>query len=332
MSQSPSDPAALREALIGSPALCPLEWNGDRTAVLFGRLSAAEYQATSFLDRRAIQPEMATGTVPWPLAEPWLLELPRRCDFIFHISHCGSTLLSRLLGSHEATLPVREPGILRGLRLTDSQARFDATLGLLSRGFRPGQQPLVKATSVVNAVAERLMERADNARALLVHVPASTFLAAVLDGSQSDILGHAAERHHRLVQAGLLPTDTPAAGPGEQAAAAWLCEMHTLRGIAARFPDRARWLNFDTFLAEPVRVLGDAFDWLSSGIQDSDLQALLAGPLMRRYAKRTDVVYDASSRAGLLAASRLRFAPEIAAGIDWLERHESPAPSSDTSL
>ena len=48
------DPAALREALVASPALCPLEWNEQRTAVLFGRFSEEAYRAVSFFDQRAV--------------------------------------------------------------------------------------------------------------------------------------------------------------------------------------------------------------------------------------------------------------------------------------
>ena len=318
MTQPAPDPAALRAALTASPALCPLEWNSDRSAVLFGRLNEAEYHAASFLDRRALPPAAATGVVPWSLADPWLGSLPRSCDYIFHISHCGSTLLSRLLGSHHKTLAIREPGILRGLRRADSEARVDATVSLLSRRFRPGQRPLVKATSVVNAVAERLIERTPDARAILICIPAPTFLATVLDGSQSDIAAHAAERHERLVEWGLTAPDQPAATLGEQAAAAWLCEMAALRGVAARFPGRVHWIDFDQFLTEPTGPLAKACAFLG---QDADVHEILASPLMHRYAKQTDVPYDAAFRERLLVAARDRLDSEITSGTNWLKSH-----------
>ena len=40
--------------------------------------------------------------------------------FIFHLGHCGSTLLSRALASTPAVLPLREPLTLRRLATLDS--------------------------------------------------------------------------------------------------------------------------------------------------------------------------------------------------------------------
>jgi hypothetical protein len=318
VSQSSPDPAALREALVASPALCPLEWNGDRTTVLFAKLSEADYRAASFLDRRAVQPGTPTGAVPWSLAEPWLVDLPRRCDFIFHISHCGSTLLSRLIGTAPGVFSVREPGILRGLDAADSEARIDAALGLLSRVFQPAERPLVKATSVVNAVTDRLMARATESRAILIALPAETFLAAVLDGSQSDIQASADERLARLIQLGRLEVGVTTPTLGEQAAAAWACEMATLGTLAKAHPHRTHWIDFDRFLASPAPTLRAALGFLD---RDADVEAILAGPLMHRYAKKTEVAYDGSTRDSLLTASRERYGHEITAGLRWLDRH-----------
>ncbi len=318
MNRSSPDPADLREALVASPMLCPLEWNGDRTAVLFGKLGEADYRAASFLDRRALKPGVPTGVVPWSLAEPWLLALPRQCDFIFHVSHCGSTLISRLLGEAPGVFSVREPGILRGLRPSDPEARIDATLGLVSRVFRPDDRPLVKATSVVNAVAGRLVARAGESRAILIGLPVETFLAAVLDGAQSDIQASAEERLARLIQLGRLEVGVTTPTLGEQAAAAWACEMATLAAVAAARPNHTLWIDFDCFLTSPASTLQAALGFLG---RDADVEAILAGPLMHRYAKKTEVAYDGSTRDSLLTASRERYGHEIIAGLRWLDRH-----------
>jgi len=327
VSPASPDSAALHQALVASPALCPLEWNGDRTAVMFARLSEADYRAASFLDRRALQSGTATGVVPWSLAEPWLDELPRRCDFIFHVSHCGSTLLSRLIGTAPGVFAVREPGILRGLDAADAEARIDAVLGLLSRVFKPDQRPLVKATSLVNAVADRLMSRATDSRAILIGLPVETFLAAVLDGSRNDIESHAAHRLQRLVRLGRVKPEATATGLGEHAAAAWACEMATLGTLAKAHPHRTLWIDFDRFLAEPVADLGAVLAFLG---HEADAATILAGPLMQRYAKKTEVAYDRDLRSSLLAASRDRHGQEIAAGLDWLDRHGLNALAADS--
>ena len=309
------DHSQLRDALTASAALCPLEWNEQRSAVLFGRFGEAAYREVSFFDQRATAAAERTGVVPWAMAEPWLVDLPKRCDFIFHVSHCGSTLLSRLLGTDDTCLPVREPGILRGLTARDPTSRFDATLGLLSRTFHPHQRSLIKATSVVNAVAEQLLSRATDARAALVFVPAETFLASVLDGSMSDIEAHAESRWQRLQALGVTPDAATPASPGEHAAAAWLCEMRSLERVAGIFPERTRWVNFNTFLEQPDVVLSGMADFFRLSL---DASAALAGPIMHRYAKQPGVRYDADSREALLTTARQSHATDIQAGLAWL--------------
>lgn len=310
------DYTQLRDALLTSAALCPLAWNEQRSALLFGRFSEAAYREVSFFDQRATELAERTGVVPWAMVEPWLVDLPRRCDFIFHVSHCGSTLLSRLLGTDNACLAVREPGILRGLTSGDPTSRLDATLGLLSRTFHPQQRPLVKATSVVNTVAAQLLGRATEARAALVFVPPETFLAAVLDGSMSDIEAHAESRWQRLQARDSQPVPAAApATPGEHAAAAWLCEMRSLEHLATTFPERTGWVNFDAFLEDPGAVLAAVASFFGLSL---DASAAVAGPIMQHYAKRPGVSYDTGSRAALLATARQAHASEIDAGLAWL--------------
>lgn len=315
-------PDDLRQAITASPALCPLEWSDDGQSVLFGRFSEEAYREVSFFDRRAVPLAERTGVVPWRMVEPWLARLPTNCDLLFHVSHCGSTLLSRLLGSHPRCLAVREPGILRGLRPDDEPGRIDAVLGLLSRTFHADQRPLVKATSVVNAVAPQLLARTSG-RALLVFIPAETFLTAVLDGSRSDIAAHAASRWQRLEADGLSgPAPT---APGEEAAAAWLCEMRALDALARSEPGRCLWIDFERFLDEPAGELARMYSFLGLGL-NLDVQAIVAGPLMRRYAKQPDVAYDAALRESLLARARETLADEITAGLAWLDHVASHIP------
>jgi len=313
------DVEALRTLLTSSPAAFPLEATAAGDAILFAMLSEHDYRAASFLDRRLLTAERRTGTVPRDLLRPGLAALPRGCDFIFHVSHCGSTLLSRLLAGDPAVLPLREPAILRQAALRGADDRMaDDALPLLARTFRPGQRAMIKATSVVNRIAAPLLHHADDALGLLVTVPAETFLAAVLDGSPGDILAHAGERFTRLQECGVPMTGGPESlGVGEAAAAGWLCENLTLADLARRFPDRTTWLDFDRFLAAPAAGLAAA---LAAFGLTADPAAILAGGVMTRYAKRPEVAYDAAFRHRLLADARARLGDAIEAGLSWLDR------------
>lgn len=313
------DAEALRATLLSSPALFPLELiTSADDAMLFVSLTEEAYRQASFLDRRVLLPTSRTGLVLRSLMRPWLATLPQRCDFIFHVSHAGSTLLSRLLGCHPGVFPLREPAVLRSLAEADAPAAdlIDDVLALLSRTFRPEQRPLVKATSIVNRIAGQLMASVVDARAILMTVPAETFLAAVLDGSPGDITAHAAGRLRRLQAMGVAgAVDLARLTAGETAALSWLCENLALAEVARGLPDRVTWLDFDRFLETPTPQLTAAFAALGL---EADVETILAGDVMRRYAKRPDVAYDAAFRRRLLADARSRLSVEIDAGLSWL--------------
>lgn len=314
------DVEALRASLTSSPALLPMEVSPAGDALLFVAVSEDGYRDASFLDRRLLGPASRTGVVPRAVMRPWLAAMPRACDFIFHVSHAGSTLLSRLVGCHPEVFALREPAILRQIAAADGPKDDDLrdeVLTLLSRTFHPAQRAVVKATSVVNRIAPTLLDRVGDARALLMTVPADTFLAAVLDGSPGDITAHAGERLDRLVSFGVaVDVGAEPLGAGESAAMSWLCENLALADVARRFPDRVRWLDFDRFLETPADQLAAAF--AAFGL-DGDVGPILAGDLMRRYAKRPDVAYDAAFRRRLLLDARRRLGAEIDAGLAWLE-------------
>jgi hypothetical protein len=244
-------------------------------------------------------------------------DLPVRCDFIFHISHVGSTLLSRLLGEHPAYFSLREPAILRRLALGEFAERWPVFLGLWSRTFAPDQKAIIKATSFVNSIAENLMAQVHGSRALLMYVPARTFITALLDGVMSDIDDLAEMRLKRLQQRDLLAdVSLDNLSPGQRVAMSWLAEMTSLQETAERFPQRTLWLNFDQFLSHSAVQLARVFEHFDI---DGDSSSLLAHPLMSRYAKRPDVRYDASFRQQLLERAGALHTVEIAAGLAWLQ-------------
>jgi hypothetical protein len=167
-----------RQQLSASPALYPISIDGQTQAVQFVSLTSIDYASASFHDSRMLQPNVATEWRPWTDVRNAAADLPVRCHFIFHISHVGSTLLSRLLGQHPGLFALREPAILRTLAhqfgaldqsvAPQSRAEFDGQLtvflALWSRTFEREQTTLIKATSFVSEMAELLMHRVANSR------------------------------------------------------------------------------------------------------------------------------------------------------------------------
>jgi hypothetical protein len=346
MSPSPvkpnsSDGDRFRQQLRASPALCPIAIDPQTEAVQFVSMTSTDYSSASFHDSRMLTPNVVSEWRPWSEVRKAAEGLPVRCHFIFHISHVGSTLLSRLLGQHSGLFSLREPAILRGLadrfaaldQSMDSRSRAELDnrltvfLALWSRTFEREQTSLIKATSFVGEMSELLLQRVPDSRSILMFVSPRTFLQALLDGAMSDINGQAAKRlarlHRRLGKTIWRLGDLSA---GEAVAMSWLCEMLALRAAVLRFPDRVHWLDFDRFLKSPEPQLTAALDHIGvAGVEDA-ARIALSGPIMGQYAKAPAHSFNARVREQLLVRSELRHAAEIERGLAWLDRAAAEFP------
>lgn len=320
----------LKRELLASPNLFPLDQSPDGQLVHFLRLTEEDYRKASFLDSRLITDASSrgvtfkSGNIPWDLFQPWTESLPIRCNFVYHISHAGSTMLARMLGEHSQCFALREPRLMRSFVDPAFEPRIRPFLALWSRVYRPEQTALIKATSFVSEAARRLMQMAADARAICMHVPVETFLASVLDGSMSDIESLAIPRYERLkplATHGLPPLEQLSSG--EKAAMSWLVEMKTLDQLRILFPSRTISVDFDQFLEDPIHHLRHSAEFLGLMGEES---RMLGNDLLGRYAKKPEVAYDPSTRRRLLDQSKKTHAIELEKGMRWL------APFSYSSL
>jgi hypothetical protein len=325
----------LADALTASPLLYPIALDPVVDAVRLFRLTRREYEAASFLDGRLLTPGAPTADVPWSEVRSAAAGLPVRCHFIFHISHVGSTLLSRLVGRHPALFSLREPSILRFLadvyatlgqpdcRWTESELgdRLGVYLSLWSRTFERDQTAVIKATSFVSEMADQLLTCAPDARAVFMYVAPEVFLRALLGGAMSDVESAAERRLARLRRRlGDVPWGRDDLSPGESVAMSWLVEMTALRAAGDRFPERVLWIDFDRILAAPAEGLVAALRHFGAADADEAARSILAGPTMHRYAKAPAQRFDAGHRAMLLEQAGQQHAGEIAKGLNWLDR------------
>jgi hypothetical protein len=315
-----------------SPAWFPLSYDLSADAVGFFKTNRDEIEAASFLDSRMAGPRPMDAVISFADVDRAATGLFESCHFVFHISHVGSTLMSRLIGLHPQLFSLREPAVLR--TLADAQLalahpqcpwtpaefvrRAGIFLGLFSRTFEPGQTAVIKATSFVGELAELLLGRVTTARAVLMAVPLRTFLPALLGGAYSDVSRAARKRLFRLHRR----LDGPRwnledFSPGELVAMTWLCEMLSLAAAAGQFPDRCRWVDFDAFLSEPGPGLAAVFRHL--GVPDDRAAHIVASPTMGQYAKAPSQTFDADFRNRLLRQAERDHAREIDRGLAWLD-------------
>lgn len=324
-----------------SPRWFPHYYEAARDSVAFVERSEADFRAASFLDDSSLSPQAPRHLAPWNQVAASVPGTARRdVQYIFHIGHVGSTLVSRLLGELPQVLALREPVILRDfaarLAERDSPAaiwhpdsipgRLDTLTALLSRTFRPDQRAMVKAASVVGEIAADLVPR--GSRALFLYARPERYIEGILAGenSRAEHVRSAEERLRRLRRrSGDAQWGLEEMGEGARIALAWACEIGSLADAADRLPpESVLWMDFDSFLADPAAGLERLARFF--GLDPEAARSLAAHPLMGRYAKAPEYEFSPSLRDELLAEARRDHEGVLSDALLWLEDAAARSP------
>jgi hypothetical protein len=314
---------------------------GDRALLL--RLDEQAYRAASFLDER-IEPEASEGY--WfSLAQLQALaevDSTRAPSFIFHIGHCGSTLLSRALAADPQLLPVREPLPLRTLaaKLREHTGLAEEKhgewrqlasliLGALSRRFHAGQTPLVKATSTCNNLVRPLLSGQSERRAVLMYQPLEASLANMLGKAQAsgDLRGFLPQRLRDWQRFGAAPFEEPARIPETtMAVISWITCMADLHQAQSEFGDQVLMLNFEDLLRDPAGTLPGIATFIRP---DADHGRIVSAwpDIASMYSKLPGTAYSAEHRTQRLQGARKDFDKEIRQSLDWARSQIGSVPA-----
>jgi hypothetical protein len=319
------------------PGAFPFKIDILRGRILFAALSEEDYRTQPFLDER-LGPRPSAwhefGAVR-RLLPPARLP-PRGGAWIFHIGHCGSTLLSRLLSDDPRVLPLREPLALRALaearRLLgrpeavcddDGWAVWhDLLLRLLGRTHRPFEHTLVKATSTCNNLLEPTLDAHPETRAIALYVDLETYLAGMLRPETVNALYSApGVRAHDLAVLGI-ETHLYRLSVPELAAVNWLASVLVYLELLERrreFGRRLRLTDFSAVLDDPRNRVEDLARFL---FRDRDTASRLRAfdpRLLERYAKDQRYPFNPLERQRELDANRRRHGETIARTLAWTE-------------
>lgn len=335
---------SLGSLLANSPEHFPHKLDAVNEAVQFIRLTADQYRAASFLDDRVLSPATPGTWIRLEEIEAASASLPEDLGFIFHQGHVGSTLLSRMLDVAGAFHGLREPTPLSMLAHMKGQLdqpeslwsdeTFQQRLGLFlrlwSRRFAPDQPAVVKATSWASELAADIVSRPGGHRAVLLKVPAESYLAGVLasPGGLADVRGSAASalaRLHRRL--GETPWRLSTMSLGERVAMVWICEMLALEAAWRAAPDRTLWVNFEALLRDPSGGLAEVARHLGRPLSAEAIAGVVNGSTMTRYSKLPEHPFDPGLRQRVLAQSRLVNASELAGGLHWLDAASARYPN-----
>lgn len=289
------------------------------------------YRSASFLDDRMLQPGLDARLVPVGYLVEASGAVPREdARWIFHIGHVGSTLVGRLLGELGRVLSVREPRALRDLVLAGDQAGpelLPAMRRLMSRTFADDQVALVKATSFVSDRAADLTGA--SGKALFLTVSPRSYIETILAGENSrrELRAMLPFRLQRIAGriAGL--TVTPQDHDARLAAFAWACEMTALEQSATRLGSgQVLWADFDRLLADMGEGLERIAGFMDLPAAPGQLDAIAAGPLMRRYSKALEHDYSPDLRRRLLKQAAAANRTDIDSALHWLDSAAATLP------
>jgi len=297
-----------------------------------------DFRRSIFLDHRIKLSHDKKWLVPTPaiLNLRFLAGEEETTRYIFHISHVGSTLISRLLGEPDRILSLREPVLLRQLALYANELHmpesrvdpavfekaFDCGMKSLSRRFRLNNIPIVKCTSYANVLADRILRRENKPKCIMIYCKPDTFLPTILKGTSgwSDIIAQAQERLLRLHRMlGEKPWKLYALSPGELIAMSWVAEMLTLAWASEERSSQVLWLDFDQFLTNIDQEIIALGDHLNLDFSEEEKSMITHSKLITTYSKG-DHEFDAATRAQELDSIRKKHPSEIRKGKDWLKR------------
>jgi hypothetical protein len=321
---------------VASPAWFPQLLDPINDRVLLVAKTEQDYRDAAFLDERSLRQDSRQQIVEWPSLAAALPGNARRdVQYIFHIGHVGSTLISRLLGELPDVLALREPLIVRTLHemleergqaeaLWDPAslpARLDVMTSLLSRTFRAEQRAMVKATSFTSESAGDLVP--PGSKALLLYASPQRYMETILAGENSrrDLRATAPARLKRLHRrTGDQRWNLWEMSEGEKVAMAWAAEMTSLAAAEEKLAQGATmWMDFDSFLAAPAESLATLASFFGATLATERADRLACDPLMRRYSKATDYEYGPEQRDAALAEARRQHAGAISDGLRWLD-------------
>lgn len=338
LSRAPSPYTAAMTPL-DDPDYLPFKLDLVTRRVLLVRLVAAQRREAAFLDERAL-PKQADGG--WVALDQLAAPAPGDAcaDAIFHIGHCGSTLLSRLLESWPRLQALREPLPLRTLaelwpqrsqpesRLSPAESeRYLAALWRAwSRPVAAGVRTVLKATSGCNGLIEPLLAGQPRMRAILLDMPLRPYLATLLKSPDSvrDATAAAADRLRDLrVRSGDESLVLHALSMPQQCAMGWVAERMRFAALERQHRARVLRVDFEQLLAEPETTLARIAAHLE--LAPEGLAAAMHSPAWGRYSKAQSHGYGREDRAHDLTLAMQRHGADIVEAEQWreafLQRH-----------
>jgi hypothetical protein len=251
-------PAAL-DRFFDTPELHFLAFDQDHA--LFTRMDRDAYHRSIFHDHRSSSLDAEPINMPVAPLIAAARERPiMRTGWIFHVAHCGSTLLARMIDSPRSGLVLREPRPLRQLgvlaaggdRPDDWGDRLNLAHAMVARRFEPSQPTMVKANVPVNFIVPQILQFDPGAPVILLYLALEPYLLAILREPRRRAW---VDRVTRLLEPALAAKVGlgPRSDTVERATALWLAQMLIFNAALVSNP-YVRTLDAEALFTSPTKA------------------------------------------------------------------------------
>jgi hypothetical protein len=333
---------------ISDPHHFPHRLSFDDGLISFLPTDQSKLREASFLDGRS---DFSTGpavAVPLDDVLGHEIDAPPPDRYIFHISFCGSTLLSRLLDHPGKTMVVREPQCLSDL--ASRRAMLDQSGGdddrvarmlpklsaLLGRRWQLGEPIIVKPSNWINNLTIALCSGPRPISPVFLTINARAFMLAVFRGGHDRIaytaraavhFSHAGIRNATRVAAALEGTDEMAKLARLAALAHRMqMEIFTDAALAGGWGED-HWIDFGDFQRDPVATVRQAMAALEVDIPDK----IIARNLARwgaQHAKQPALAYSVEDQREDTEKAEAAFGRMIDEALEWTDAAFTSLPSA----
>ncbi len=312
-------------------------WRFDGPNSIFARMTRASYKQSIFTDQRII----AAHPKPLRVDTDLLAEAFRnhglsqpRLAFIFHVAHCGSTLLARALDIEGKNVVYREPPVLRQLALILAENNWpdsppelwsDAlamATGLLNKSYQSATPPIIKANVPVNFILSDLMKIAPASSGILLYSTFENYLLSILKSDNHK--QWVATIHNKLSsliqkRIGLDKQEQQNLSHAECAASLWLTQLLIFKEFSEKYSD-LKTLDSEIFFSDPTAVLSAAFTLFDISVTPNEVSKIVESELFTSHAKMPSQQYNNEKRLNEKQQLTQNLASELKEARVWLEK------------
>lgn len=330
-----------REGLLTSPDY--FFWGYKGSIAYFVTMTRDLYYKSIFCDGR-IYPrtnEVITMPLVQLLDKFEASEFPApKLNYLFHMAHGGSTLLSRALDVPGSNIVYREPSALRQLGVAAAEEQFGDTppaiwqrvctlsTVLLAKSYRPAERVIIKANVPVNFIIPQLLDMNAHTRGIILFATLEDYLLSILKsrGHRDWLRNVVAEVGNGIdAELGLAAEERSGLSDAEAAAALWMVQIRLFARALQNYT-HLKSLDGELFYSKPRLALGKANEFLRLRLKDAQLDRIVASELFTRYSK--DPARPFTNEMRLRDKDRLRgeIADELARARDWVQERTPRCP------